>query len=371
METPKIGFSENIMKVLVVTGASGGHIFPTLSFLDALKDRAKVVETLLILPKGSLIKQIIPGDYKVRYISISNIRVRLDLKNFVAILKFFKGSLESLIALLEFRPDVVVGFGSLVSIPVVLFAWLFRIKTLIHEQNVIPGRANRLLAKFSDRIAISFEETKGHFEGSSGKIIFTGNPMRKELKRLDKNKALDFFGLGYGKFTILVMGGSVGSHQINIGFLNAISMISDKPKLQIIHLTGLRDYDLLKESYKDLSVNIRLFSFLDQMQYAYSACDLVVCRAGATTLTEIILFGLPAIIIPYPFAYEHQVSNAKVLESKGCAIIIKDNELEGNTLRQAIQDLSNSPDKMKNMRSHYDSIVRANPNDLLVSEVFN
>lgn len=359
------------VKILVVTGASGGHIFPALSFLDALKDRYKDVDTLLALPKRSQKYNIIPDNYNAHYISIANIKLSFDSRFFFDLLKFFKGSLESLILILGFRPDAVVGFGSLVSIPLVLLAWIFRIRTLIHEQNVIPGRANRFLAKFSDRIAISFEETKNYFKGSSRKVVFTGNPIRREFKRIDKNKALDFFGLSSDGFTILVMGGSIGSHSINTGFASAISKIRDKAKFQIIHLIGYKDYDLLKNSYKDLGINARLFNFLKEMEYAYSVCDLVICRAGATTVTEIIFFGLPAIIIPYPLAYQHQVSNARFLENKGCAIIIKDSELDNGIFSQTIEDLIKNPDKIRNMRANYNNISLPKADDLLVDEVMS
>lgn len=357
------------MRILAVTGASGGHIFPSLSFLDTLKEKHKDADTLLILPKKILGSSIIPHGYNIRYISISAIKLRFTLGFFFAILRFLKGSLESLLLVLRFRPDTVVGFGSIVSAPLVLLAWIFRIKTIIHEQNVIPGQANRFLAKFSDNIAISFEETRNYFKGSSRKIVFTGNPIRKQLRRIDKNKAREFLGLNADRFTILAMGGSAGSHRINRGFLNALSRIKDKHKFQIIHLAGSGDYNFLEGAYKDSGMNIRLFSFLEQVEYAYSAADLVISRAGATSIAEIIFFGLPAIIIPYPFAREHQASNAKVLEAQGAAIVIKDNALDSDILRQAIEGLINNPGKLKNMRSGYDNIIAPDANDLLVDEV--
>lgn len=354
------------MKVLIVAGASGGHIFPALSFLDTLKDKYKDIDTLLILPAHQRFC-IIPDGYQVRYISIGPVKLSQGLKNSLAILRFFQGSLESLFILLEFRPDIVVGFGSLVSIPTVLLAWIFRIKTLIHEQNVIPGQANRLLAKFVDRVAVSFAKTKAHLSSCSRKVVLTGNPIRRELIRVAKDEALGFFGLSPDKFTILVMGGSIGSHRINTGFLNAILMLSKESGLQVIHLAGVKDYDLLRKGYQGLNINIKLFSFLRQMQYAYSACDLVVSRAGATTISEIISFRLPAIIVPYPFAYEHQLGNAKVLESKGCAIIIKDDKLDAHTLSLTIEDLMHNPDKVRKMRLHYESMLQPEAKDLLVN----
>lgn len=356
------------MRVLVVSGATAGHIFPALSFLDTL-NKYNNVDTLLILPKISLERAItITRGYNVRYISIVQIKPRIDFRNFIAILKFFQGSLESLVLLLEFRPNVVVGFGTLVSAPIVLLAWIFRIRTLIHEQNVIPGRANRFLAKFTDRVAISFVKTKDYFKVHSERIVLTGNPIRNEFKRITKFNALDFFGLSHDKFTILVMGGSSGSHRINTAFLNAISMISDRSKLQVIHLTGLKDYDLINSAYRNLNINAKSFTFLKGMVYAYNASDLVVCRAGATTIAEIIFFGLPAIIIPYPFAYKHQLNNAKFLEAKGGAVIIEDDNLDTPILKETIEGLINNYYRLKKMRDNYNDIPELAAGDLLVKE---
>jgi UDP-N-acetylglucosamine--N-acetylmuramyl-(pentapeptide) pyrophosphoryl-undecaprenol N-acetylglucosamine transferase len=359
------------VKILVITGASGGHIFPALGFLDTLKEKHKNIDTLLILPKNNITNQIGEFGYKVNYISISPIKLNLDFSNFMTIFNFFKGSLESIAILLKFKPDIVVGFGSLTCIPTLIFAWLFRIKTLIHEQNVIPGRANRFLAGFSDKIAVSFAETKDYFKKYKRKVVFTGNPIRKELVRIDKDKALNFFGFSEDKFTILIMGGSQGSHRINQEFLRAISTVSDKFKIQVIHLTGRRDYDLLQHSYKDLNINSRLFKFLESMGYAYSASDLVISRAGASTIAETIFYGLAAIIIPYPFAYKHQMANARALEKIGSAIIIKDNELDGSILRQIIDGLINNPQRLKDMRSRYDSLLRVDANTLFTDNVLS
>jgi len=363
---------KNRAKILVVTGASGGHIFPALSFLDTLKGRHRDLDTLLILPRLPSTEKNLPIEtvgVKVRYISISPIKLSIDFKNFVAILRFFKAIFESIFILLSFNPDFVVGFGSIACIPIIFLAWLFRITTLIHEQNVIPGRANRFLARFADRVAISFQESQGYFKDYKKKIVFTGNPLRKELAKIEKNKALDFFGFGNSKFTILVMGGSSGSHNVNLGLFKAISMMPDRHNLQVIHLSGPGDYDLLKQSYKDSNIKVRLFSFFRDMQFAYSASDLVVCRAGATTTAEIIFFRLPAIIIPYPFAYEHQLANARVLEKKGCAMIINDSELDKDTLKQTIEGLINNPEKIKDMQAKYDLLSSLDANNRLADSV--
>lgn len=346
------------MRVLVVSEASGGHINPALSFLDNLKDRHKNIASLLVLPSRSLKFNILHSFCKREYISISPIELRFSLKNILSLFKFLKGSLEGLILLLKFRPDVVVGFGGITSVPLILLAWLTRTKTLIHEQNVIPGKANSLLAKFSDKIAVSFPQTQRYLGVNKTKIKLTGNPLRKELKRVARCEALSFFGFEDNKFTILVMGGSYGSHNINLCFLGAISTLPDASQLQIIHISGENDYCLLEERYRGLQLNLKLYSFLKDIQYGYSICDLVISRAGATTIAELIKFRLPAVIIPYPFANRHQLSNAKVLERKSCAIIINDNDLNAASLRKTIEPLigSGSQDKLKNMRLGYEDL---------------
>ncbi|MCM8801220.1 MAG: undecaprenyldiphospho-muramoylpentapeptide beta-N-acetylglucosaminyltransferase [Candidatus Omnitrophica bacterium] len=359
------------MKILVVAGLSGGHIFPALSFLETLKGNKKNIATLLILPKK--VKQLnIPflGD-EVRYISISPIRLRLNLKNISAIFNLLKGFLESLFILVRFRPDIVVGFGSIVCVPVFLIAWLFRIKTVIHEQNVIPGRATHFLSMFAERIAISFVQTENYLRTFKSKIVFTGNPLRKDLTRYDKKTALNFFGFKHDRFTMLVMGGSQASHRINFGFLKAISDSSYRFYLQVIHLSGQEDFELIKKSYSYLKIQAKVFIFLKEMGFAYSASDLIISRAGATTIAEVIFYKIPAILIPYPFAYQHQLANALILQKLGTAFIIKDDELETDRLRKIMEDLIRDPERLKKMASGYSGIYIPEANKILMNEVLS
>ncbi len=353
------------MRILVVTGSSGGHIFPALSFLGALENKREVmIDALLVLPRKCSKGRLAESAFKIKYISVSAIGLKLNFKNLLGVFNFLKGSLESLFLLFKFRPHIVVGFGTLNSVPLVILAWLFRMKTLIHEQNVIPGRANRLLAKFADRIAISFRETR-HYLKDDRKVTLTGNPVRGGFKKTDRAKALNFFGFSEDKFTILVVGGSQGSHKINLAFCEAISSIPDKSRLQVIHISGTDDYNLLRSFYKDFNLDVKLFSFLEEMQYAYSISSLAICRAGASTITELIFFGLAAIIIPYPFAYKHQASNAQVLKEAGSAIIIEDSKLNAVVLQDTLSQLLNNPDKVDLMRSSFNNIFKPNADGLL------
>ncbi|MDD5155560.1 MAG: UDP-N-acetylglucosamine--N-acetylmuramyl-(pentapeptide) pyrophosphoryl-undecaprenol N-acetylglucosamine transferase [Candidatus Omnitrophica bacterium] len=357
------------MRILVATGSSGGHVFPAISLLTELKMKYADLEALLILPRDCILsgKDIFPCE--VRYIPVSPIKFKLDLKNIVAVFNLLKGACKSLFILMEFRPDVVVGFGSLVSIPVIIFAWLMRISTLIHEQNVVIGRSNRFLCAFADRIAVSFPQSRGYFRGRKDKIIYTGNPIRPELTKIDRSKALDFFGLGSDSFTILAMGGSKGSHRINIEFLKAVAGISRGYKFQVIHLCGQGDYDLLNQGYGELDVRARLFSFLGPMHYAYSASDLVLCRCGALTISEIMFFALPAILVPYPHAYAHQSANAMVLAEKGSAVIIKDEELSAAVIKNKAEYFMAHQDELNNMRLSYRDFLITDANRTLAEAV--
>lgn len=352
------------VRILVATGSSGGHIFPALGFLDTLKQKYPDAQALLILPRKNSIDKVLLAKYETRYISISSVRLSLAPGNIISIIGLARGILESLLIILKFRPDIVVGFGSISSIPVVLLARLFGVKAMIHEQNVIPGRANRFLSGFADTIAVTFADTKDYLKKQAGKVVLTGNPLRGELKRIQKAEAAAFFGFSPDKFTVLVMGGSSGSRNINTAFIDAVSAMNNSVNLQIIHLSGERDRLLLEARYKSLSANARLFAFLNQMSYAYSAADLVISRAGSASLSEIMFFNLPAIIIPYPFAYAHQLGNAHALQRSGYVTIIKDDELKPVILRRVLEDFSGCPLKAgQNMRSGLQDITGLDANN--------
>jgi UDP-N-acetylglucosamine--N-acetylmuramyl-(pentapeptide) pyrophosphoryl-undecaprenol N-acetylglucosamine transferase len=358
-------------KVLVVTGASGGHIFPALSLIARLEDNPEDIDTLLVLPRKNIESQIIPGSCRVEYLPVSTVKMECSFENLVGIFNFLKSFCKSIFILAEFRPSVVVGFGTLTCIPMVFGAWFFRIRTIIHEQNVLPGRANRLLAGCADKIAVSFPQTKGYLKAYEAKVIFTGNPIKRELKRYPRKEARDFFGLDDNRLTILVMGGSQGSHRINNAFLAALGNIKALDRLQIIHLSGKEDYSLLRDSYTNMEVDVRLFGFLKEMQFAYSAADLAISRSGATTIAELVYFALPAILIPYPFAYRHQLFNARALESYRVAVVIEDGVLGKSGLGKAIASLLGDPLRLSSMRDSYKNISRTQADNLLAQEVLS
>ena len=358
------------IRVLAVAGSSGGHIYPAAGFLSRLRAEDSAIETLLVLPRRCAGSPLLPAGCGLKYISTVPLKLSLSLGGIIALFRFLKGAIESLGLLLEFKPDVVVGFGSLDSLPVLLSAWLLREKTIIHEQNVIPGRANRLFARFADRVAVSFEVAKKYFKVSPKKIIFTGNPLRPELKKIGRLQALSFFGFSGGRFTVLVMGGSLGSRRINACFLEAAPALAAEG-LQVIHICGAQDFAFVNESYKKMNLPVKLFAFLQEMQYAYSAADLVISRSGAGTIAELIYFGIPALLIPYPYDYQHQLRNAEVLAEKNAALIFKDEELKAADLKETLEGLMREPGKLKGMLSGYCGLSAPDAARLLVNAVLS
>lgn len=358
------------LRVLVVSGASAGHIFPALGFYSALKEKDPQAILLLLLQKSKINKNLnLPQ--AVKYIPILPLKAEISFKTLWAIFNFLVGSLKALLTVAAFNPEVIVGFGSLVSVPVILSGWLLRKKTLIHEQNVLPGAANRFLAYFCDQIAISFPETKNYFPDQREKIIHTGNPLRPELKKIAKDSALAFFDFIPQRFTILVSGGSSGCQSINLGFLKAISAFPQKYKLQVIHLCGAGDYQFLAREYRHLDISLQLFSFLPQMQYAYSAADLILCRAGATTVSEIIFYQIPALLIPYPYAKQHQLANARILKEQGTAQILDDSDLKEETLGKVLKDLLENKDKIQGMRMNFARFSQPPAGAILAERIYS
>ena len=346
-------FMAEELKILVVTGASGGHIFPAGAFLESLRRECDNIDALLVLPRRSNLGDFNLESFDREYISVSNFGAPLSLKSLFAFWDFLKSIIESLFIFLRFHPNIVVGFGTSVSVPVVFWAWLFRIKILIHEQNVIPGRANRFLSKFSDLIAVSFAETAEYLANSRDKIVITGNPIRRGLRRYKREEALSFFTLKRDKFTILVFGGSCGSHRVNTIFLESITGIPKKDEIQVIHLAGKNDCEFVINEYRKSNIDSRVFVFLKEMHYAYSVADLVVCRAGATTLAEIISYRIPAVLMPYPFAYRHQMANAKSLENRGAAVVFDEASMNSSILKKELEGLINNRLRLDSMISSY------------------
>lgn len=358
------------MRILIGTGSSGGHIFPALALAQELKAQGENV--LLVLPQKAGGRNIpITDKLAVRYIPAANLSLKLNRKNIIGLWFFLSGAWESLRVVVEFKPEVAVGFGSLNTVALIFWAWLFRAKTLIHEQNVTLGRANKLLAKLVDKVAVSFAQTRQSLNIDAQKIVLTGNPLRSELVPVERVSALDFFGFKDARTTILIMGGSQGSHRLNEACAEFLSAYPEKGRLQLIHICGFSDLTGLAAKYAAMGLAYKLFDFFPQMQYAYSVADLVVCRAGATTIAELQRFMVPAILVPYPFAYAHQSANARVLEEQGTALIVQDEELATEGFHAKFKQALSRPQALATMRRAYPPQVAPEAAKLLTEQVLS
>lgn len=309
-------------RILVVAGGSGGHILPAVGFCqDLLEKYPQDVDITFVSTKRQTASALITPDFKPVFLKIS--------KGPLGLSRLIGGSIYWI---LKIRPDKVVVFGGYLSVPFVMLAKLFGCSVLLHEQNVVPGRANQFLSGITDKIAITFDETRKYFKVRQEKEILCSFPLRKSLKMVDKREALDFFGLDPHRFTVFVLGGSQGAHRINEAFLEALALNKQLSKLQVIHVCGAGDFAFVQKAYQKLVLSSKVFAFLNEMHYAYSAADLVISRAGAGAVVEVMYFGVPAILIPYPFACGHQRDNARVLAQTGAAILLEEEKTSADTL---------------------------------------
>lgn len=337
------------MRIIITGGGTLGHIYPGLAIADKLRKNADI---LFIGTTNGIESEVIQKEgFNFKGVDVQGWSGKNQVK---FILKLIAAFFVGIKYLKEFKPDIVIGMGGYASVPVVLGAVLLKIKTLIHEQNSIPGKANRLLAKFVDKVAINFADSKSYLPAN--KIEVTGNPIRTQIGQISRQEALARFNLDTNKFTLLVFGGSKGAHRINEVMKEAINFFPED-KIQIIWATGDKDYQPIKEFTSKIGLRIVVEKFFYDLPVAYQSADLIICRAGATTLAEIIACNLPAILIPYPYATDnHQEHNARFLLEKGVAMMIKELELSSEKLTKTIIELVQNRNKLNTMAKNYQSL---------------
>lgn len=327
------------MKIVIATGGSGGHLFPALKTAQELKKDRHEVFFLGSFRVGKNFIEEAGFPYREFYTrGLDSANVGAGLKSIVF---FIQAAVEAGRFLRAYAPDVVAGFGGYGAFPVVLAAVFLRYPTLIHEQNVVPGRANKVLSPFVRRITLSFPQTRRYFPGA--KTVLTGCPSRTPGEGLDKREALRRFHLQEGWKTILVFGGSQGSHRINAEFMETARRLKREIDFQVIHICGDKDEQRIREDYQRLGIPFAVFTFLDDMESAYKAADMVIARAGAVSVTEIARFRKPAVFIPYPYAGGHQRKNAEVLSSAGLAVLMDEKDLCAEGLQKAVVSMLAHP----------------------------
>ncbi|CAB1064663.1 UDP-N-acetylglucosamine--N-acetylmuramyl-(pentapeptide) pyrophosphoryl-undecaprenol N-acetylglucosamine transferase (EC [Olavius sp. associated proteobacterium Delta 1] len=342
--------SNRPLRIVIAGGGTGGHLFPGIAIAQEFEARNSATKIIFVSTGNPMEKSVLSKtDYELRCITAAGIKGRGIWNQLVSVLKIPKGILESMRILKNFSPDLAVGLGSYSAGPVIMGAWLRRIPIVVHEQNILPGITNRILARFANRIFISFENTKSNLD--SRKVQWTGNPVRNELLEYsDGQISQESNHTGHRLLTVLIIGGSQGAHAINMAIMEALDALKDKDHLHFIHQTGEADEQQANEAYRRNNIRCTVQSFFDNMAELYSRADLLICRAGATTVAEITALGKAAIFIPFPHAADnHQVLNAGSLSDEGAAEMIIEKDLSGEILGEKIAYYAAQRDALNDM----------------------
>ena len=318
------------LRILFAGGGTGGHLFPAIAIAEKIKGLEPDAEIVFVGTSDKIEARVVPQHgFKFETIWISGFHRGVRLRNLLFPLKVVVAMVQAKSILKKFRPDAVVGTGGYVAGPVLRSAVHQRIPALIQEQNSYPGVTTRLLAKHVNEVHVTFESSKRYLEGAK-EIFLSGNPTRDSLERAGRDEALSYFGFDAADDspTILVFGGSLGAHSINEAIVAGMASLQTSG-VRLICQTGPDDLDRVKASMSALPARKGWTgAFIDRMDLAYAASDLVVARAGATTIAELTRLGKPAILVPYPHAAaNHQVENARSLAENGAARIVRDAEI--------------------------------------------
>lgn len=357
------------MKIIIAGGGTGGHIFPALAIANALRKEYPAIDILFIGAKGKMEMEKIPAvGYQIIGLDIAGYNRSSLIKNIGLPLKLVKSFWQVRKALKSFKPDAVVGVGGYSTYPVLRASQAMKIPTFIHESNSLAGKSNILLGKRATKIFVPSEGMEKYFPAE--KISITGNPIRKILsKKIPKAEALHFFGLKPGLKTVFVMGGSLGAKSINEAVAENIDLFK-KNDLQLIWQTG-KNYASEAAKMEEERTNIWTNAFIDKMENAYAAADVVISRSGAMTVSEICMVGKPAIFVPFPFAAEdHQASNAMALVNKKAALIIPDAKAKSDLFPCLLQLIRNE-EWMQELESNVSKLGNSNADEVIAAEILN
>ena len=334
------------MRLIIAGGGTGGHLFPGIAVAEEFLARGAENEVLFVGTERGIEARLLPKlGYRLELISASGMKGLGTAKQIMSAGRLLYGYAQSRKILKEFRPDIVLGVGGYASAPLVLAARGMGIRRFIHEQNAAPGLTNKVLGRIVDGVFISMEESASFFPKKITQM--TGNPIRKEILWGFQERVRSMGD----SFSILVFGGSAGAQRVNTALLEALPHLAGmKQRLRITHQTGEKDVARVREGYQAQGVQAKVVSFIDDMSAAYGAADLVICRAGATTIAEVTACGKGCIFIPYPYAADdHQRKNAESLVKKGAGRMILEEDLTGAHLAAEILDLIDHPGKVSGM----------------------
>lgn len=366
------------MRVVIAAAGTGGHINPGIAIANKIKEKEPNSQIIFIGTNRGLENDLVPrAGYVLKVIDAHGLERKLTVQNLKNLYATFKSIKEARNILQVFKPDVVIGTGGYICVPVVFAAKKLGIPVVLHESNAFPGIAVKLFKKRADAILVGFVDAKKRLKNAQN-VIVTGNPIKlKKLNLTEQEKAGIKKQLGvYGnKPVVLVFGGSQGARSINRSFIEIIVNKKNKD-YQIVWAAGPEQYEKIKQSLNEVNEdidnieNVKIVPYIYNMEEIMNSCDLVVCRSGAMTITEISVTGKPAIFIPFPFATEnHQEYNARVLEKVGAAEIILDKDLNSELLSSEITKIISNKDRLAQMARNAEKIAIPNVEDRIYEEI--
>jgi len=357
------------MKIIISGGGSGGHVYPAIAIANALKEKG-VKDILFVGAENKIEMEKVPkAGYPIEGLWISGLHRQRRYRNILFPFKLVSSLLKAKKIIDKFKPDVVVGVGGFASGPVLKVAQIKGIPTLIQEQNSYPGITNKLLAKNASKICVAYDGMTKYFQKE--KIKITGNPVRKDLLDLKglRKEALNYFDLVQNKKTLLIFGGSLGARSINKAIAHQKPLIEQNDEVQLLWQVGKIYYDEYKNSPISKLTNVKILPFIDRMDLAYSVADLIVCRAGALTISEISLVGKPSVFVPSPnVAEDHQTKNAKALTDKNAAVLVVDNEANEGLVPTALKLLRDTK-AQKSLSQNLLLLGRPNAREDIANEI--
>lgn len=357
-------------KYLISGGGTGGHIFPAVSIANELRRQDPNCEILFVGAEGRMEMERVPAaGYNIVGLKVEG----LDRKNIFRNVKVVWNLLRSMAKvrgiIKEFKPDVAVGVGGYASGAALKVAQQMGILVVLQEQNSFAGVTNKMLAKGAEKICVAYTGMERFFPAE--KIILTGNPVRQNLLvKIDKQEAYEYFGLNPDKPTLMVMGGSLGARTINQAMIAGLERLKASG-IQVIWQTGKLYYEMIKSDLSDRSdlSDIKILDFLSRMDYAYAVADLVVSRAGASSISELSLLGKPSILVPSPnVAEDHQTHNARALSDKGAAILVRDVEAVDTMVDTALATIA-SKEKLQSLSDNVLKLAYPNSAEKIVNEI--
>lgn len=334
------------MKILIAGGGTGGHLYPGVALAEEIVTRQQGNHVLFVGTRRGIEARVVPPlGYPIEYIEVAGLKGSGLLGWLRGLIRIPAALLQSLRIIRKFNPDIAVGVGGYASGPVILAAWLVGLPTAVLEQNTVPGLTNRVLSRFASAVYVMFEGAIRHFPRRKTHAL--GNPIRRALLEnfLHSKIAED------SRFHVLVLGGSQGAHTINLRMAEAAKQLAEvKDDLKVVHQTGANDLEMVENAYREWGVDAEVVEFIDDMSDAYKHADLVVCRAGATTLAEIMVAKKASILIPYPHAAEnHQELNARAMVEAGASKMLVERELDGIRLADEILDIYRNRERVVQM----------------------